>query len=73
MKVAGLWAIGITIFIGIGVAAYAYNKKQEAASTQNADPIENYDDVGSDVVITVEDDTPVVIVGDDSTEVTVID
>ena len=69
-KVAGLWAVGVTVVVAAGVGVYMYNKKQDEKKLGNT---ENYDDVGSDVVITVEDDAPIVIVSDDATEIVVLD
>lgn len=74
MKVVGLWAIGVTVVVAGVAGVYLYQKKQkENKAEEDYSSNENYDDVGSDVVITVDDDTPVVIVSDDASEVTVLD
>ena len=75
MKLAGIWAVGISIVAGAAIGVYMYQKKQEERKDKEAgeaEESESYDDIGSDVVITVDDDTPVVIVNDDS-EITVLD
>lgn len=65
------WAAGITFAIAASIGIYLYNKNRDDEN-RDCDTAE-YDDVGSDVVITVDDDMPIVIVADDVTDVTVID
>lgn len=72
-KVAGLWAAGVTVVVAAGVGVYMYNKSKNEAPKGEADS-EKYDDIGSDVIISIEDDAPpVIVLGDDGSEVTVLD
>ena len=66
------WAAGITLAIAAGVGVYVYRKNKDEEKESEEETAE-YDDVGSDVVITVDDDTPIVIIGDESDSITFID
>lgn len=72
-KMVAYWALGITFAIGAGVGLYTYRKNKEQEAKKGETSTTEYDDVGSDVVITVDDDMPVVIISDDIDEVTVLD
>lgn len=72
-KMAAYWAAGLTLAIAAGVGLYMYKKNKAEEEKKEGFPTAEYDDVGSDVVITVDDDMPVVIVTDDAAEVTVLD
>ena len=72
-KVAGLWAAGVTVVVAAGVGVYMYNKSKNEETPKGEADSEKYDDIGSDVIISIEDDAPVVVVGDDGSEVTVLD
>jgi hypothetical protein len=66
------WAAGITLAIAAGIGVYVYKKNKNEEKDEEEETAE-YDDVGSDVVITVDDDTPIVIIGDESDVITFID
>ena len=74
-KVAGLWAAGVTVVVAAGVGVYMYNKsKSKNEAPKGEADSEKYDDIGSDVIISIEDDAPpVIVLGDDGSEVTVLD
>ena len=72
-KVAGLWAVGVTVVVAAGVGVYMYNKKQDEKKLKDSES-EKYDDIGSDVIISIEDDAPpVIVLEEDAPPVIVLD
>lgn len=72
-RLMGYWAAGITIAIAAGVGAYLYTRgKEEKTEEVVITTTSEYDDVGSDIMISVDDDMPIVIISDDPMGVRVI-
>lgn len=74
VKKAAYWAAGITLTLAAGAGVYMYKKRQTGEKEKTVEVLEtaDYNNI-NDVVITVDDDTPVVIISDDDAEITIVD
>jgi hypothetical protein len=70
--VVGGWAAGLTLAIMIGAGVYVYKNGNKEKVEEIEVVEEDYDDVGSDIIISVDDDMPIVIISDDGMGIRVV-